>query len=442
MRSAFVFLFCAIGVLAACYTEPPPPPTFYKNVLPIFQSVCQNCHVDGGIAPFPLVTYDDAKAESDQIASDTKTRIMPPFGARATDECKPPFGWQHDWSLTDEAIQIIQDWHAAGDPPGDPNDAPPPNTLPPITELVGATALQPKSSFTLPADSQNDAFECFLLDPNITADTYLTGTFVKPGNKTIVHHTLIFEVSASATLTNGDAIPDQYPCFGSAETTDEQLVALWAPGQQPYVYPDNVAHPLAAGTRFVMQIHYHPHANADLTTPDLTTFEYTTTPNKPEYTVGTELLGLPVSKGLTTQLTGSFPIEPNTTDIVTLDESTAPLTQPVQLLAVAPHMHLVGVDEKISLIHGSTSQCLVQVPRWDFNWQRSYAYDAPIESLPWVSPGDVLELRCTYDDSMDNPALSGALLEQGLNAPQPVKIGETTLDEMCLGAFWYVYKTP
>tara|TARA_B100000029_G_scaffold289598_1_gene283291 strand:- start:90 stop:596 length:507 start_codon:yes stop_codon:yes gene_type:complete len=113
----------------------------------------------------------------------------------------------------------------------------------------------------------------------------------------------------------------------------------------------------------------------------------------------------------------------------------------VRLWAVAPHMHLVGVDMKISVVRESpgpnenSQECLVHVPRWDFDWQRIYQYDLPTDELPRVEAGDTLELRCTYDNTLDNPGLVRALDEEGVSAPQDVYLGEGTLDEMCIGGF-------
>ena len=84
-------------------------------------------------------------------------------------------------------------------------------------------------------------------------------------------------------------------------------------------------------------------------------------------------------------------------------------------------------------------ECLLQTPHWDFNWQRGYRYDAPLDELPTAGPGDVLQFRCTYDNSLDNPFVRDALDEQGLTEPREVRLGEESLDEMCLGAFAVAY---
>ena len=457
-----ISLVAAFGFALACYsgsTSSNGPDagttggvTYYKDVAPIIQGVCQNCHIAGGIAPFPLMTYEDAKANAEAIVGDTQARVMPPFGARTTSECTPRAPFKGDWSLTDAQIATIKAWHDGGDLAGDPKDAPPPNTTGPIDDLAGSTSLASPTPFTLPPNATNDYFRCFVLDPGFTQTTYLTGTNVKPGNKTIVHHALIFAVPGNATIPAPDdpKVPDQYTCFGSANVSGQQLVGVWAPGGVPYQYPPSIAHPLDAGTKFIMQIHYHPHANAT-PDPDTTAFQFTTTTQKPTWTVATLLLGN--YDGAVTNGTGleesSFLIPPDTKNVVRTMDTTVPSKIPisVRLLSVAAHMHLVGTDEKITVDRANptaadpANECLLQVPQWNFNWQREYEYDTDIASLPLISPGDVVKVRCTYDNTTDNPFLMQALTEAGQKQTQAVSLGESTLDEMCLGAFWVIYPT-
>jgi mono/diheme cytochrome c family protein len=422
--------------------------TYYKDVAPIIQNHCQSCHVPGGIGAFPLLTYDDAHANSDDIVYETGARNMPPWGARTTNECTPRFGWKNDPTLSDAEIATLSSWHAGGDVAGDPKDAPPPNTTPPLTDLPNSTPLAPTTPFSL--TGQADYFRCFVLDPQITQKEYITGTFVKPGNSTIVHHALLFSVPAGATIPAPDDpnVPNQYTCFGSANVTGQQLMAVWTPGSQPFAYPPDVGQPVDVGTKFIMQIHYHPHANAT-TDPDTSTFEYTATTTQPTWGVLPELVGnfktAVNAKGIGL-MNPPFSIPPNTPTTQFTMQYTEPTSIPIPLkiLAVAAHMHLVGVDEKISLhrANGTTDQptdeCMLQVPSWDFNWQRAYQYNTDISTLPTIAPGDVAQIRCTYDNTLQNPWVAQALSEQGLTQTQTVTLGETTLDEMCLGAFWLV----
>jgi hypothetical protein len=424
--------------------DPPNAVTFHKDVEPILQKVCQDCHVDGGIAPFSLVTYADAKDMAESIVAKTKAKTMPPWGAQDTSECTPPAKWKNDLRLSDQEIATFAAWHDGGDLEGNPADAPPPRTAPPLTSLAGSRSLAPATPFDLKASK--DTFECFVLDPKLTTKQYLTGTNFVPKNKTIVHHALAFAVPANATIP-----ADQYECFGGTNVAGQSLIAAWAPGGVPAEYPADVALPLDAGTKFIVQIHYHPHANAT-PDPDATAFEYRLTDAAPTYTASPRLIG-----NFKNPVTAGFGLEPGMDDPQSGVEFVIPANAPahvetmkftmpalgtkIWILGVGAHMHLAGRDEKITLTRGGSASCLLQEPAWDFNWQRGYQYDAPVESLPEIAPGDVVEVRCTYDNTMTNTALASALAEAGFSSTKPITLGESTTDEMCIGAFTFVYKS-
>jgi hypothetical protein len=115
-------------------------------------------------------------------------------------------------------------------------------------------------------------------------------------------------------------------------------------------------------------------------------------------------------------------------------------TPELRIWAVGTHMHYVGTDMRIGITRGApgtepAEECLLQTPDWDFIWQRGYLYDVPIDQAPTARPGDVIDLRCSYDNSLNNSFVVEALEEQGLTQPTDVLLGEATLDEMCLGVF-------
>ncbi|MCA9699779.1 MAG: hypothetical protein KC431_19800, partial [Myxococcales bacterium] len=99
------------------------------------------------------------------------------------------------------------------------------------------------------------------------------------------------------------------------------------------------------------------------------------------------------------------------------------------------HMHYVGRDMRVTRTRDGDEQCMIQTPRWDFNWQRNYNIDASIGNFPKVQGGDVITMRCTYDNTLNNPFLPELLAEQGLDAPVDVLLGESSLEEMCLIMF-------
>ena len=84
--------------------------------------------------------------------------------------------------------------------------------------------------------------------------------------------------------------------------------------------------------------------------------------------------------------------------------------------------------------------CLLSAPNYSFEWQRVYQYDTEFETLPAFTPGTVLSIECTYDNSMGNPLISAALGRLGIDAPEEVRLGDETLDEMCLVALVFAFE--
>ncbi len=233
-------------------------------------------------------------------------------------------------------------------------------------------------------------------------------------------------------------------------------MTAWAPGGVPIEYPSDVGQPLDPGTLLVMQVHYHPHSTA-LPAPDQTTVQLRFTSATPAHVATALLVGnfnSPVDATGTGLLPGPddppsgpvFDIPAGVKGHTETMQVTVPSVYPtVQVLGIAGHQHYVGSSIEITIAHKNpgaagvpANECLLAIPRWDFDWQRFYLYDAPIGQLPTAAPGDVMLIKCTYDNTLDNTKLLASLSERGLTEPQDVKLGETTLDEMCLGAFVFV----
>jgi hypothetical protein len=434
--------------------EPPVPagtPTFHKDVEPILQKSCQSCHVAGGIAPMTLLTYEDAKPYAAAIATKTRDRVMPPWGAFATPECTPKHRYRGDMSLSDAELATLEAWSAAGAPKGDPKDAPPPRA----TEAPGlsnASVTLRSTQYSLAATT--DQLRCFVLDPKITQTQFLNGSHVVPGDPAIVHHVILYADPRGASRAKADA-NGQYDCFGGPGLVEQTMLAAWAPGGQPSEYPPNVGVELDPGTLLVMQVHYHPVAGGPR--PDATSIELRYTQGLPEYRAIISLIGndratRPNGDGLQPGPNDPggvvFSIPPNVGGHTETMRLTVPQVlrgariDKLSLFGVAGHMHYIGVAERLTLTPaaGGPDQCLMELPRWDFDWQRRYDYDVPIAELPTVAPGDRINVRCTYDNTTKNPKTMRALQESGLTQPQTVTLGESTLEEMCLGAFVFVFK--
>jgi hypothetical protein len=432
-------------------------PTFHKDVEPILQQKCQSCHSPGHIAPFSLTTYADAKPMAGLIGQRVIDGSMPPWGAWSTDECSPKLGFKDDKRLTQDEITTITNWIGGGALEGDPKDAPPPVTFG-SGDLPGVeVTVKPQTPFVSSGDK--DQFRCFVLDPGLTEDKYLNGTHFIAGNPKVVHHALMYldEKNESAALVGPDG---SYDCFGGPEISSPQLIAAWAPGGVPSELAPNIGLKMSAGSKLVMQIHYHPAGTTG--DPDATSFQMRFTKAPPEYIAAVSLIGN-FSKqqangdGLLPGPDDSGGVEFRIPADATAHTETMKFTMPMmyggaplpelRLYGVATHMHYVGTDMKIDVARASTpngeaqSECFLQTPKWNFNWQRFYDYDAEIANLPTIHGGDVLNFRCTYDNSKGNPFVAQALLQQNLPGPVDVSLGESTLDEMCLGAFVFIYKS-
>jgi hypothetical protein len=420
--------------------------TFHEQVEPIIQAKCQTCHQDGGIAGFSLQTYTKVKAYAPDILLQISSKAMPPWGQDDTSECTHKRPFRDDHRLTQDEIDLITQWHADGDLEGNPANAPAPIDLsPPKLQNITDT-LTPTNDYFLQAGAQDD-LRCFIIDPHMTEDTWVDGTNVDPGDPRVVHHVLVFTDPSRASL-GLDEGNGSYQCFGGPGV-DGSLMMAWAPGIQPNDYAPN-ALKVAKDSLLVMQVHYHRLPTTDV--HDKTAVQLRRKPTKPDYEAQIYLIG-----NFDAQDADGMGLQPGPDDPTSTPEFVIPAnspahtedqvfeipagTPPIPLAAIGTHMHWVGTDMKITVERKNPTndnpadECLLQTPRYDFNWQRAYFYDTPINQLPTLAGGDRLHMKCTFNNTMSNPKLASALAAEHLSAPIDVRLGEQTTDEMCLGAF-------
>jgi hypothetical protein len=424
-------------------------PTWYRDVAPILAEHCMGCHRDGGIAPFSMETYEVASAAAPMMLEAVETGIMPPWDAESSAECSPRHDWKNDTRLSATQTQVLRDWIAAGVPEGSVAEIPDP----PALSLDGVThSVTPSVAYT--TSGQNDEFICYLLDPRITRLSWLTGLEVVPGNEKVVHHVVLLGYVPPPVVGSGavgdNPVGQPFPCDSGVVTEpDTFLMGVWTPGSQPFETPANLGLPIPAGTLVLMQMHYHP-GGATNNAPDASTVNLRMQTTRP---INTYTIGAAGNAGAAPQLlpdpddrtVPEFRIPANATNHV--ETMRFPLSGLAdgrfRLFAAYPHMHYIGVELSVKVEHplaggGVDSECLVNVPRWNFDWQRTYQYDTPVADLPTIQNGDTLVVRCSYDNSLANPFVRRALMEEGLTEPVDVLLGEQSLDEMCLGIFGVV----
>jgi len=454
MRSLTVVFSLTAALVVGCGTsdddgdDQPTGPTWYRDVAPILAEHCMGCHREGGIGPFSMETYEVAAPVAPMMLEAVETGLMPPWDAESSDACAPRHNWKDDTRLTATETQVLRDWIAAGTLEGTVADIPDPPEL----ALSGVThSVAPSVPYVTAGN--NDEFICFLLDPGVSRLSWLTGLEVVPDNEKVVHHVVLMGYTPGAALTadiNAHGVGQPFDCDGGVVTaTDTYLMGVWTPGSQPFETPANLGLPVPAGSHVLMQMHYHP-GGANNNAPDASTVNLRLQTTRPinTYTIGAagnaaaapQLLPDPDDRTVP-----EFRIPAGRTNHV--ETMRFPLTTlgdgRFRLFAAYPHMHYIGVELSVQVEHplpggGVDSECLVNVPRWNFDWQRTYQYDAPVADLPAIANGDTIVVRCSYDNSLGNPFVRRALQEMGLQEPIDVVLGEESLDEMCLGIFGVV----
>lgn len=413
-------------------TGEPLRPNWHQDIAPLVYEHCVGCHFDGGIAPFSLDTYEKAAPWAAMLDEAVRDGVMPPWGAMETDLCQPDHAWKNDLRLPEQDKQLFADWLAADTPEGDPALA---VALPepPSLELADPSGVfQNPEPFTVGGTS--DSFVCVAIDPQLEQDVWVTGVQMVPDNHEVLHHVLIY----IDTLATSDAMIDEnstFPCEGGFVSFDGSMqISTWVPGAVPTETPPEVGFEMPANSRIILAYHYHPTGAGDEV--DQSSIALRWTEDKPPYNAIMGLFGN--GQGLEPGPNDPggepvFMIPANVADHTETMSITLPdILPPLDLFTVGTHMHYVGRDMRIWLERDGEEICLLHTPAWDFNWQRNYDIDAPVGEMPKVQGGDVLRIECSFDNTLANPFLVEALAEKGLTEPQPVFLGEESLDEMCL----------
>ncbi len=433
------FLACALAGIAACGVEPAEKGTWYGDVGAIVRTKCGGCHRPDGIAPFSLYEHADAVEEMRRMVDAIDDGKMPPFSANDTADCVPRYRWRDDPRLTADERATLHAWVDAGGPAGTPR------TLPdaPSTTLDGANVhVEPAQPFT--SSGNRDQFVCFLFDPQITRTQWLTGSQVFPTAVDLVHHVnvdLVPPADAAATIAAMGGIG--VPHLG-CDNPPGLPIQSWLPGNPALVMPSSVGIKVDPGTLVAIQVHYHPAGGGG---PDATSVALRLTDTKPawRYELGVygNSPGAPNLQPDPDDPPGSGPVfvipanKPAHVETMIMTHR-ADLNRELRILTVTPHMHLLGTHERALVTHANgETECLID-SGWDFDWQRSYAYDAALDQLPLFEPNSKVTVSCTWDNTFANPNLPRLLYNTGLVAPYDVQLGLTTADEMCLADFGIV----
>jgi hypothetical protein len=368
-------------------------PTYTRDVAPILNARCVECHRKGEAAPMALTGYVEARPWAKAIRQAVVTRRMPVWLADPSLD-----HFKNDRRLAPGEIETIRNWVDAGAPEGNPKDLPAP---PHFTEgwIIGKPDLvvDMGEDFEVPAKGEVP-YKYFVVDPGFKEDKWVESVEVRAGTREVVHHVIVFLMNdheKALSRTGGD------------------LLVGWAPGEQPVQLSKGSARLIRAGTVFRFQVHYTPSGKR---AKDRSYVGLRFAQQPPQFR---SLIG----RAINTKI--KIPAQAQN------HEEQAVWTAPrdVSLTGLMPHMHVRGKDFLYTLVRPDGSRkVLLNVPRYDFNWQLGYDFKERIE----VPKGSRIEVVAHYDNSPNNKA--------NPNPEKEVVWGDQTWEEMLIG--WFTYLIP
>lgn len=385
---------CALDLPAQAAVAASTNVTYHRDVARIMQANCVECHHAGGVGPFVLDSYDAVIEHAGMIKKQVERGAMPPwFAAPLEGAAHSP--WGNDTSLAARDKADLLAWLASADrPQGNVADAPKPRVFPsewsigkPDTIIAAAKPIAIKAEGTMP-------YQHVTVATNFPEDRWVRGYEILPTAREVVHHVIV------TVFEKG-----QKPRRGGEEGS-EGYWAAYVPGNTKQVYPEGFARKLPAGATVSFQIHYTPNGKP---VQDTMRMGLLFAKEPPKYVVHTA--SLPNAR---------LNIPAGASDHVETAQRKLPAD--VNAMALMAHMHVRGKAFKFEAISpDGKTETLLDIPRYDFNWQLRYDYAMP----RFLPRGTTIKITAVFDNSTGNPA-----------NPDPtknVRWGQQTYDEMMIG---------
>jgi hypothetical protein len=395
-------LVAAVILAATCPGQGAASPTFTQDIAPLVYANCTRCHRQGEAGPFELITYRDVRKRAANLLAVMEDRLMPPWHP------EPGFGhFRNELRLEDAQIATFRAWMEGGRLEG-PADAMPPLPDFPQGWQLGEPdlVLETSGAFPVPAGGR-DIYRNFSLPLDLPEDKWLTAMEVRPGDRAVLHHVLVFldENQQGRDLDGRDGKPG-YRGRGAARA---RMVAGWAVGGQPEHLPQGLGIKIPAGSDLTLQSHLHPVGR----------------PTAERTKIGLYFADAPPARAVVSvQLPAFFgflagiDIPAGEDDWLLEDRFELPCD--VEALTIGGHAHMLCRSMKMhAVLPDGTDVPLLSIPDWDFDWQSRYTFAAPV-LLP---EGAVIHSQLRYDNSAAN-------LDNPNSPPKRVRWGRETTDEM------------
>ena len=383
---------CALGLTTA--VDAHQQISYVKDVAPILQDNCVTCHRPGGIGPWAMNSYAMVRGFAPMIREVLRTKRMPPWHA------DPHVGdWANDKGLTVAEQQTLVHWAEAGAPRGEGDDPLLKNVAPAADWPLGEPDMIVNiPEFSVPASGVVD-YQFPWVENTLDRGVWVRAVTVKPGDRTVVHHVLAGTSEPGEKIKSGGDVFDNY------------LIG-YAPGAESYVMPEGKGVYIPKGGHFLFQLHYTPTGKATVDRSQMALYFAEEKPaNYLRHSVVMDpTIRIPAGDGAYEEA-AYFEFYKDAT-----------------LYTLAPHSHYRGRSSTFSLVYpDGKEELLLNVPDYDFNWQRGYEFAEP----KVVPAGARLVHRTVYDNSNLNPA--------NPDAERVVPWGLQSWDEMLYGDFIFAW---
>ncbi|TQV66716.1 redoxin domain-containing protein [Exilibacterium tricleocarpae] len=366
--------------------------SYSKTIAPLLMEKCVACHTPGGIGPWAMTDYTMILGFSPMIREVVRTKRMPPWHADPHIQ-----QFREDNSLSVAETRTLIHWIEAGSPRGNGPD--------PLAALqmqadkwqLGAPDLVLKlPRFDVPATGIVDYQYPSVPNP-LDRDVWVKAVAVKPGDRTVLHHLIV-----------GSA--REKPKENDLGAAFRNYLVTYAPGMDPYQYPENTGVLVPKGGYFSFQSHYTTSGKATSDETEVGLYFYDKPPENMlrHYSIVNFSLQIPPHAEAHEEA-AYFYFENDAT-----------------IYSLFPHAHYRGKSSLFEVVHpDGTRDPVLSVPSYDFNWQRMYTLAQPLK----VAAGTKLLHRTTYDNSAKNPANPDPSLTVGW--------GEQSFEEMLYGSFMF-----
>ena len=386
------------GVLRASETNRPKFSAkrivFTKDIAPLLYKNCTSCHRSGQVAPFPLLTFEDARKHSKEIVALTQNRQMPPW--KAKHGYVKFFGERR---LLDEEIKLLKAWVDGGMEFGEEKDMPKPPTFADSWQLgTPDLVVTMPESVTIPPDGP-DFFRVFVLPLDLPSDKYVRAMDIMPSNRKVLHHSTLLMDPYGAARHMAEQFQGNMPGFSAPGI----YIGGWAPGGQVTPFPQGYALKFTKETDLIIESHFRP--SGKLETEQTAVGLYFS-----------DKSGLK-EPGVALFYTNNIDLPPDQITHVKIDQVT---DSNLTIFGIAGHAHLICSAMKVhAILPNKKDVPLLWIPDWDFNWQEQYRFEKPI----FLPKGTRILADFTFDNTLMN-------FRNPNNPPIQVKFGPQSSDEM------------